>query len=827
MGKFFDTSTKELKKATKIANVIVSKEEEYKALTDEQLQSKTQELRNRLNNGESLNDILVDAFATVREGATRVLGMTPFKVQILGAIALHGGNIAEMKTGEGKTLTSTMAAYLNALPQQGVHIVTVNEYLASRDCEEMGQLFTWLGLTVGLNLRELTPEQKQEAYKCDIMYTTNNEIGFDYLRDNMAVYRHKRVQRKLNYCIIDEVDSILIDESRTPLIISGGTKKTKQLYDVADKFVKSLKSDDFEIDEKYKNVQLTEVGIKKAERSFNLDNIYDLTHVSLVHRINQSLKANYGMERNVEYVVQDGDILIVDSFTGRIMKGRQYSDGLHQALQAKESCDIKEETSTLATITYQNFFRMYAKLSGMTGTAKTEEEEFLEIYNMFVVEIPTNKPVVRVDAKDIIFANMQTKFVCLAEDIKERNAKGQPVLVGTNSIEASELVSKLLTKHGVKHELLNAKQHEREGHIVENAGQIGAVTIATNMAGRGTDIKLAPGVKELGGLAIIGTERNESRRIDDQLRGRSGRQGDPGYSVFYLSGDDDLVRRFGADTFKKNIERIAKLQGDKNPNAPVTSRTLQRVIKNSQRLIEGHNFDRRKNVLKYDQVMRKQRELIYKQRSDILDSEDLQEILYKMSNKALGKMISDYYKNEGFESEKFTNAINNTLFPHSHIDSSEVQDLQFSDVFDFVFEKYKNEIDRKQETLPPEIMQEFLKSVMLKVIDTKWINHLSEMRALRQSITLQSIGQQNPLREYTSLGFEKFESLIASIQQDICIFACRTQVKLNVQREQVAKPIATNDSKALPKKSAVSSKVSRNSSCPCGSGKKYKQCCGQ
>ncbi|MDD3107382.1 MAG: preprotein translocase subunit SecA, partial [Bacilli bacterium] len=635
----FDVGYKELKKIRKVADQIDALASQYSALSDEELKAKTPYFREKLQQGSALEDILIDAYATVREASTRVLKMTPFKVQLMGALALHGGNIAEMKTGEGKTLTSTLVAYLNALPGNGVHIVTVNEYLASRDATEMGELFKWMGLTVGLNLRELTPEEKKSQYACDITYSTNNELGFDYLRDHMVIYKEQMVQRPLNFAIIDEVDSILIDEARTPLIISGAPKNTANLYKQANMLVRTLKNeDDYEIDIKTRHVILTEKGMGKAEKFFGIENLYDLKYVGLLHHINNALRANYIMVRDIDYVVSEGKVIIVDPFTGRLMHGRQYSEGLHQAIEAKENVDIKKETRTVATITFQNYFRMYKKLAGMTGTAKTEEEEFRNIYNMFVIEIPTNEPVIRLDEKDLMFLTMNAKFNAIANDIKERYQKGQPVLVGTISIETSELLSELLKKRGVPHNVLNAKQHEREAEIVLHAGEKGAITIATNMAGRGTDIKLGPGVIELGGLAVIGTERHEARRIDNQLRGRSGRQGDPGYSRFYLSAEDDLMRRFGSERFKSMLSMIVNQKGGEE--MPLESKMFSNFVESAQRKIEGNNFDSRKTVLEYDEVLRQQREIIYKQRSQILFLDDITSLIRQMMYNTGSKIIN-------------------------------------------------------------------------------------------------------------------------------------------------------------------------------------------
>ena len=645
--KMLDPSVKVLKRADKLADEVIALEPHMQQLTDEQLQNKTLEFKERIEKGETLDDLLVEAFAVVREASTRVLGMKPYKVQIIGGIALHGGNIAEMRTGEGKTLTSTMPAYLNALEGKGVHIITVNEYLASRDAREMGELYRWLGLTVGLNLAGMPSEEKKKQYACDITYSTNNELGFDYLRDHMVLYAKQMVQRKLNYAIVDEVDSILIDEARTPLIISGGQKRTANLYAHADRFVKTLKDEeDYNIDIKTKNIQLNEGGIEKAERAFRIDNLYDIKHAVLLHHINNALKANYIMARDVDYVIQDDEVVIVDQFTGRLMKGRAYSEGLHQAIQAKEGVSIKQETSTLATITFQNLFRLYNKLSGMTGTAKTEEEEFRNIYNMMVVEIPTNRPIARIDAPDLVYKDMNAKFNAVVNEVIECHKKGQPVLLGTVAVETSEYISQLLKRKGIPHNVLNAKNHEREAEIIMDAGNKGAVTIATNMAGRGTDIKLTDEVKALGGLAVIGTERHESRRIDNQLRGRSGRQGDPGYTRFYLSFQDELMRRFGSDRMHVMVDKLGM-----DENEPIESKMVTKAVESAQKRVEGNNYDMRKNLLEYDDVIRRQREVIYGQRQDILETEDLTDIIFGMVESSVTRLVQTFSSADSSESK--------------------------------------------------------------------------------------------------------------------------------------------------------------------------------
>ncbi len=821
----FDMNKRALKKLDARADMVLALEDEYRQLSDAELTAKTDEFKARLASGETMDDLLVEAFATVREASTRFLKMTPFRVQVMGAIVIHEGNIAEMKTGEGKTLTAVMPAYLNALEGKGVHIVTVNEYLARREAEgEIGDLFRFLGLTVGLNIRELTPEQKKEVYDCDVLYSTNNELGFDYLRDHMVIYKENIVQRPLNFAIIDEIDSILIDEARTPLIISGGAKNTADLYKQANYFVIRLTEDeDYTIDIKDRIVTLTEEGIRKGEQFFNLDNLYDVNNVVLLHHINNALKANYIMTNDVDYVVKDGAVIIVDSFTGRLMHGRQFSDGLHQALEAKEAVEIKKETTTLATITFQNFFRMYSKLSGMTGTAKTEEEEFRNIYNMYVVEIPTNKPVIRIDDNDLIFASMEAKYKALADEIARRNELGQPQLVGTISIESSELLSKLLKKRGVKHDVLNAKQHEREADIVANAGQKYAVTIATNMAGRGTDIKLGQGVKELGGLAVIGTERHESRRIDNQLRGRSGRQGDPGYSRFFLSADDDLLRRFGGDRFKRMLEMVTVQKGT-GTETPLDYKMFSKMVMRAQKQIEGNNFDRRKTVLQYDEVMRKQREIIYSQRTDILFKESIESDTETMILEALGRLVSIHLENR---EELYKN-----LSRYFQKDAVDEKTLMSTDQpLDYVIECFRKDVQSKKEVAGDKVYNDFLKAITLRVVDTYWVQHIDAMSELRQAVALQSYGQNNPFREYQDVGFNMFETMIQNIQNDVAKYVLKAQVRQNTERVQVAKPTrmisGKEDANVKKQPRTVQQKVGRNDPCPCGSGKKYKYCHGR
>ncbi len=828
----FDISRKEVKKLAVIADKVIALENEYKQLSDEELKAKTPEFKERVKNGETLDKLLVEAFATVREASTRFLKMTPFRVQIMGAVTIHQGNIAEMKTGEGKTLTAVMPAYLNALEGKGVHIVTVNEYLARREAEgEIGELFRWLGLTVGLNQRDLTKEEKREAYLCDILYSTNNEIGFDYLRDHMVIYKEQITQRPLNYAIIDEVDSILIDEARTPLIISGGAKSVASQYLQANAFVRNLSEDDYEVDIKTKSVTLTEEGMSKAEKYFSVTNLYDIHNVSLLHSINNALKANYTMDLDVDYVVQDNKVIIVDGFTGRLMHGRQFSEGLHQALEAKEGVEIKKETSTLATITFQNLFRMYKKLSGMTGTAKTEEEEFRNIYNMLVVEIPTNKPLIRIDSNDLIFATMKAKYNAIAKEIDERHRKGQPILVGTISIETSELLSRLLKRRGVKHDVLNAKQHEREAEIVEKAGQKFAVTIATNMAGRGTDIKLGEGVVDLGGLAVLGTERHESRRIDNQLRGRSGRQGDPGFSRFFLSAEDDLMKRFGGERFQRQMEMLT---GSKKTDKeePVDYKIFSKMVERAQLQIEGNNFDRRKTVLQYDEVLRKQREIIYGQRRDILFLDSIIDIVNGMVERTINHLVDEHVIYEGktvkVNRDELYKVLNGRYFAPGLVSISKLDDTP-SNVFDYLMELVKEDIQDKISKFDEEKFNEFLKVVVLRVVDTYWVQHIDQMSELRQGIGLQSYAQVNPLREYQEVGFRLFSEMVLSIEDNVTKYVLRAVVRNNLQRVQVAKPTMTSSGKEenTKRKPRVSKKIGRNDPCPCGSGKKYKNCHGR
>ncbi|MEF7565008.1 MULTISPECIES: preprotein translocase subunit SecA [Bacillus] len=832
LNKVFDQNKRDLKKLSKKAEQIDALASTIDKLTDDQLRDKTAEFKARLEKGETLDDILVEAFAVVREAAKRVLGLYPYPVQLMGGVSLHEGNISEMKTGEGKTLTATMPVYLNALAGKGVHVVTVNEYLASRDATEMGRLYEFLGLTVGLNLNGLSKEEKQAAYAADITYGTNNELGFDYLRDNMVLYKEQKVQRPLYYAVIDEVDSILIDEARTPLIISGSAQKSAQLYIQANAFVRNLKKeDDYTYDEKTKGVQLTEDGMTKAEKAFGIENLFDISHVAINHHITQALKAHASMHLDVDYVVQDGEIVIVDQFTGRLMKGRRYSDGLHQAIEAKEGLEIQNESMTLATITFQNYFRMYEKLAGMTGTAKTEEEEFRNIYNMYVTVIPTNRPIARDDRADLIYASMDGKFRAVVEDIAERNQKGQPVLVGTVAIETSEIISKYLTKKGIRHDVLNAKNHEREAEIIAHAGEKGSVTIATNMAGRGTDIKLGEGVKEVGGLAVIGTERHESRRIDNQLRGRSGRQGDPGVTQFYLSMEDELMRRFGSDNMKSMMERLGM-----DDSQPIQSKMVSRAVESAQKRVEGNNFDARKQLLSYDDVLRQQREILYAQRNEVLESENLREIAEKMIQAALQRNVEAFAPavedEENWNLDGLLDYVNGNLLNEGDLTVNDLRGKDTEEIFETIYAKVKERYDEKEEILAEDQMREFEKVVVLRAVDSKWIDHIDAMDQLRQGIHLRAYGQIDPLREYQHEGFAMFENMIASIEEDVAKYIMKAEIRNNLQREEVAKGQAVNPKEneggKVKKKPAVKQlDVGRNDSCICGSGKKYKNCCGK
>ena len=784
----------ELKRTGKIADKIMAIESDYRGMTDDELRAMTTEFKERLAKGETLEDILVEAYAVVREAAKRVLGLFPYKVQIQGGIVLHGGNIAEMKTGEGKTLTETMPVYLNALAGKGVHVVTVNDYLATRDSQEMGEVYRFLGLTVGLNLNSMNASQKREAYNCDITYSTNNELGFDYLRDNMVVYKEQMVQRPLYFAVVDEVDSILIDEARTPLIISGQAGKSTALYSRADYFVKGLKEEeDYVIDLTSKSISLTDQGVDKAESVFRLPNLYDIDNTALVHHIDQALRANYIMIKDIDYVVDEGQVKIVDSFTGRIMDGRRYSDGLHQAIEAKENVEIENESKTMATITFQNYFRMYEKLSGMTGTAKTEEEEFREIYNMNVVQIPTNRPVIREDHSDILYPNLRSKFKAVVEEIKARHAKGQPILVGTVAVETSEYLSKLLHQAGIPHEVLNAKNHFKEAEIVMQAGQKGAVTIATNMAGRGTDIKLGSGVREVGGLCVIGTERHESRRIDDQLRGRSGRQGDPGASQFYLSLEDDLMRRFGSDRIKSIWEKLNA--DDEDDDLAIQNRMLTKQVESAQKRVEGNNYDTRKNVLEYDEVMREQREVIYKQRQDVIHTEEsLTPFVKAMMKRTVERQVAlaTEYEKKQWDLQELLNFVHSCLLNEDEIHLSDLQGKSEHELVNLIYSKVEEKYDAKLAELNgAEQVLEFEKVILLKVVDSKWTDHIDAMDHLRQGVGLRAYAQTNPLTEYQTEGYERFEEMSSSIEYDVTRFLMKSQVRQNVEREQINKPSHT------------------------------------
>ena len=795
LKKIYNGDKRELKKFEKLAKRVESYADEYSKISDEQLQAKTPEFRERLKNGETLDSLLPEAFAVSREGAKRVLGLYPFHVQILGGISLHYGNISEMMTGEGKTLTATMPVYLNALTGKGVHVVTVNEYLSSRDEEEMGQLYRWLGLTVGLNLNAMSPDEKREAYECDITYSTNSELGFDYLRDNMVVYKEQMVQRELNYAILDEVDSILIDEARTPLIISGEAEQANGDYIRADRFVKTLKEDksdddvddeedhgDYKIDWPTKTISLTRTGIQKACDHFGLRNLYDVENQKLVHHIDQALRANYIMLKDIDYVVQEGEVLIVDSFTGRVMKGRRYSDGLHQAIEAKENVKIQEESKTQATITYQNFFRMYKKLAGMTGTAKTEEEEFREIYNMQVIAIPTNRPVIRKDRPDVLYPNLDSKYAAVVDEIKERHANGQPVLVGTVAVESSERLSELLDRENIPHAVLNAKNHAKEAQIIMNAGQRGAVTIATNMAGRGTDIKLGPGVKEIGGLAVIGTERHESRRIDNQLRGRSGRQGDPGETRFYLSLEDDLMKRFGGERVKDFLDRLSDNDDDK----VIENRFITRQIESAQKRVEGNNYDTRKQTLQYDDVMRIQREIIYGERMQVIGEEDsLKDVLIPMIRRTINSQVDMFTQGDRskWRIDSLRDFISSSLLSEDETDAIDFKTITVPELKEKLYDEVEKNYNEKADVLAdPSQMLEFEKVVILRVVDDRWTDHIDAMDQLRQSISLRGYGQLNPLVEYQDSGYNMFEEMVSNIEFDVTRLFMKAEIRQNLSR---------------------------------------------
>ncbi len=829
---FGDGNKRQLKRIQSTVDEIELLEVETQKLSDEELKNKTTEFKQRYQEGESLDDLLPEAFAVVREVSQRVLNMRPFNVQLIGGEVLHKGNIAEMKTGEGKTLASTLPAYLNALTEKGVHIITVNEYLAERDSNEMRPLYEALGLTVGLNVNGVGSTEKRAAYECDITYGTNNEFGFDYLRDNMVLYKEQMVQRPLNFAIIDEVDSILIDEARTPLIISGSAEKSANLYERANALVRTLnKEEDYTYDEKTKGVQLTEQGINKSENFFKIENLFDLDNVTLTHHINQALRANVSMHRDTDYVIEDGDVVIVDQFTGRLMKGRRYSDGLHQAIEAKEGMSIQKESMTLASITFQNYFRMYNKLAGMTGTAKTEEEEFRNIYNMDVISIPTNEPIIRDDRADLIYKSMDAKFKAVVEKIKELNEIGQPVLVGTVAVETSELISELLKKARVPHNILNAKNHYREAEIIENAGQMNAVTIATNMAGRGTDIKLGDGVIEVGGLAVLGTERHESRRIDNQLRGRAGRQGDPGMSQFYLSMEDELMRRFGSDNLRAMMDRLG-IEEDE----PIESKMVSRAVESAQKRVEGNNFDARKTILSYDDVLREQREIIYKQRMEIIESDNnLRDVVEQMIETTIGRTVSVNTSDEDEENWNLTaivDYVNSRLLEAGDITVDELTNKNPEEMQSLILEKVIKKYDEKEEELSEEQMREFEKVILLRVVDTKWMDHIDQMDQLRQGIHLRAYAQNDPLREYQAEGFNMFEIMIESIEEEVSNYILKAQIRQNLEREEVVKEtkaVSGGDGEKEKKRKPFikTDNVGRNDPCPCGSGKKYKHCHGR
>lgn len=824
-----DTEYKELKRFKKIADKIVALDDEYTKMSDENLAATTGKLKEELEKGKTVNDedIIVTAFAAARETAYRKIGEKPYYVQILGGLALHFGNIAELKTGEGKTLTTILPAYLNALTGKGVHVVTVNEYLTQRNAEWMRPIYEFLGLTVGINLHEMSPEEKREVYNCDITYSTNNEVGFDYLRDNMVIKAEDRVLRGLSYVILDEVDSILIDEARTPLIISGGKVNSANLYREADKAVKTLtEEEDYTVDAKTKSVMLTEDGSKKVEKFFKLNNLYAADNTALVHHINQALKANYGMKLDVDYVV-DGEqnVVIVDQFTGRLMQGRQFSDGLHQAIEAKEGVKINEETRTMATITFQNLFRMYAKISGMTGTAKTEEEEFRDIYNMYVIQIPTNRPCIRKDMSDLMYATENGKYKAIVEFIKKVHETGQPILVGTISVEANEKLSRMLEKTNIKHEVLNAKNHAREADIIAKAGEKGAVTIATNMAGRGTDIKLGEGVAELGGLCVIGTERHESRRIDNQLRGRAGRQGDPGYSQFFISFEDELMHRFGADKIKGMVQSLGLDEMEQ-----VRSKMFTKSVETAQKKVEGNNFDLRKNLLDYDNIVSEQRKRIYERRNEILDSEDIHHIIIDIINDYIDELIDAHIAPEGYltdaDLEAICDVVNHNLIKKDKIRLEDLSNKKEDEVFEFLSERVINDYEAKVEILPVEIVADFEKHISLRVIDEAWVKHIADMDQLREGIGLRGYGQNNPLQAYAMEGYEMFEAMQDNIDASIATFLLKMEIKQNFTGRKMEGN--AGDGKEKVKTTVTNdSRVGRNDKCPCGSGKKYKNCCGK
>jgi len=826
---FGDSNEREVKRLLKVVDHINSLEPQMTVLSDEQLKHKTVEFRERLEKGETLDDLLPEAFAVVREASKRTLGKRHYDVQLVGGMVLHEGKIPEMRTGEGKTLVGTLAVYLNALKGEGVHVVTVNDYLAQRDSEEMGQIYHFLGLTVGVNLHDLSPEEKREAYGCDITYGTNNEYGFDYLRDNMVLYKEQMVQRPLYYAVIDEVDSILVDEARTPLIISGQAAKSTDMYYAADRFVSRLKEEeDYTIDIKVRSVALTEPGVAKAERAFGVDNLFDHQNVQLNHHIQQALKARAIMKLDVDYVVNEDEIVIVDEFTGRLMTGRRYSDGLHQAIEAKEGLQVQNESMTLATITFQNYFRMYKKLAGMTGTAKTEEEEVKKIYGLDVIVVPTNRPMIRKDMPDTVYKSIKGKFNAVVEEIVQRHKTGQPVLVGTVSIESSEVLSQLLKRKGVPHKVLNAKYHAEEAEIISDAGQPGAVTIATNMAGRGTDIKLGDGVPETGGLHIIGTERHESRRIDNQLRGRSGRQGDKGSSQFYLSLEDELMRRFGAERIMAVMNKMGMEE-----DQPIESPLVTRAIESAQKRVEGNNFDVRKVVLQYDDVMNQQRNIIYKQRREVLESENIREIVEGMIHNTIDRVVKAHCTNEipeEWDLDAVAEFMNNNLLAEDVLNKDLLWGKEVDEMVEYIEGLVKQRYDEREEAIGEENMREFEKVVVLRAVDSKWMDHIDAMDQLRQGIHLRAYGGTDPLREYQFEGFEMFGEMVENIQEEVAMYIMKAHVQSNLERQEVAKGQAVDPkAESVGKKPVVrkeAERIGRNDPCPCGSGKKFKQCHG-
>ncbi|HER6566623.1 TPA: preprotein translocase subunit SecA [Streptococcus pyogenes] len=831
LRKVIENDKGELRKLEKIAKKVESYADQMASLSDRDLQGKTLEFKERYQKGETLEQLLPEAFAVVREAAKRVLGLFPYRVQIMGGIVLHNGDVPEMRTGEGKTLTATMPVYLNAIAGEGVHVITVNEYLSTRDATEMGEVYSWLGLSVGINLAAKSPAEKREAYNCDITYSTNSEVGFDYLRDNMVVRQEDMVQRPLNFALVDEVDSVLIDEARTPLIVSGAvSSESNQLYIRADMFVKTLTSVDYVIDVPTKTIGLSDSGIDKAESYFNLSNLYDIENVALTHFIDNALRANYIMLLDIDYVVsEDGEILIVDQFTGRTMEGRRFSDGLHQAIEAKEGVRIQEESKTSASITYQNMFRMYKKLAGMTGTAKTEEEEFREVYNMRIIPIPTNRPIARIDHTDLLYPTLESKFRAVVEDVKTRHAKGQPILVGTVAVETSDLISRKLVEAGIPHEVLNAKNHFKEAQIIMNAGQRGAVTIATNMAGRGTDIKLGEGVRELGGLCVIGTERHESRRIDNQLRGRSGRQGDPGESQFYLSLEDDLMRRFGSDRIKAFLDRMKLDEED----TVIKSGMLGRQVESAQKRVEGNNYDTRKQVLQYDDVMREQREIIYANRRDVITANrDLGPEIKAMIKRTIDRAVDAHARSNRKDAvDAIVTFARTSLVPEESISAKELRGLKDEQIKEKLYQRALAIYDQQLSKLrDQEAIIEFQKVLILMIVDNKWTEHIDALDQLRNAVGLRGYAQNNPVVEYQAEGFKMFQDMIGAIEFDVT----RTMMKAQIheqERERASQRATTAAPQNIQSQQSANTddlpKVERNEACPCGSGKKFKNCHGR